>query len=129
MKLLDTCFLIDLLKGVPGAVSYAETLDGAATTAVNVYELFFGVEHGSVDRETRLREAESLVERLEVLSLDYESGRLAARFMSDLYRRGEPVDALDVFTAVIGLSHGCNSVVTRNKRHFERLSDITVEVY
>jgi len=35
-----------------------------------------------VDREARLREAKSLVERLEVLSLDYESSRLAARLLT-----------------------------------------------
>jgi predicted nucleic acid-binding protein len=129
LKLLDTCFLIDLLKGIPEAVSYAETLDGAVTTAVNVYELFFGVEHGAVDRETRLSEAESLIERLEVLPLDYGASRLAARLLSDLYRMGEPLDALDVFTVAIGLQHGCGTVVTRNKRHFERFTEISVEVY
>ena len=129
MKLLDTCFLIDLLKGVPAAVRYAENLDGGVTSAVNVYELFFGVEYGAVDREERRLEAESLIERLEVLPFDYESSRFAARFMGDLYRRGEPVDALDVFTAAIGLRHGCSTVVTRNKRHFERFPEISVEVY
>jgi len=129
LKLLDTCFLIDVLKGVPEAVEYADGIDGGFTTAVNVYELFFGVEYGALDREARRLEAESLIERLEVLPLDYESSRFAARFMGDLYRRGEPVDALDVFTAAIGLRHGCNSVVTRNKRHFERFPEITVELY
>ena len=129
MKLLDTCFLIDLLRGEAAAVRFAEELDGGATTAVNVYELFFGIEHGAMNRESRLLEAESLLERLEVLPLDYESSRLAARFMSDLYRKGEPVDALDVFTAAIGLKHGCNTVVTRNRGHFERFHKITVDVY
>lgn len=129
MKLLDTCYLIDLLRGDVAAVRYADELDAGATTAVNVYELFFGIEHGAINREGRVLEAESLLERLEVLPLDYESSRLGARFMADLYRRGEPVDALDAFTASIGLKHGCNNVVTRNKRHFEKFQDITVEVY
>ena len=129
MKLLDTCFLIDLLRGNPAAVERADELDGGATTSVNVYELFFGIEHGAVNREKRLMEAESLVERLEVLPLGYESSRYAAKFMGDLYGRGEPVDALDVFTAAIGLKHGCSTVVTRNTRHFERFTEIKVETY
>jgi predicted nucleic acid-binding protein len=129
LKLLDTCFLIDLLRGETSAVQYAEELDGGATTTVNAYELFFGIEHGAMNREKRLLEAESLFERLEVLPLDYESSRSAARFMSDLYQKGEPVDALDVFTVSIGLKHGFNTVVTRNRSHFERFKHITVDIY
>ena len=129
MKLLDTCFLIDLLRGEAAAVRYSEGLNGGATTAVNAYELFFGIEHGSRNKESRLFEAESLLERLEVLPLDYESSRSAAGLMSDLYRKGEPVDAFDVFTVSIGLEHGCNTVVTRNRKHFERFQQITVEIY
>jgi len=129
LKLLDTCFLIDLLRGDPGAVRVAESLDGGATTAVNVYELFFGVEWGAGDRVARRGEAEALVERLEVLPFDGVAGRMAARFMGDLYRRGEQVDALDVFTASIGLRHGCKVMVTRNARHFERFPEISVETY
>ncbi len=129
MRLLDTCFLIDLLRGDPGAVRVAEGLDGAATTAVNVYELFFGVGGGVGDRETRRGEAEALVERLEVMPLDREAGKSAAGVMGELHRRGEPVDALDVFTAAIGLRHGCRVVVTRDARRFERFPGISVEAY
>jgi predicted nucleic acid-binding protein len=121
--------LIDLLRCDSGAVKVAEGLDGGATTAVNVYELFFGVEYGASDREARRGEADALVERLEVLPLDAVASRMAARIMGDLYRGGVPVDALDVFTAAIGLRHGCKTVVTRNARHFERFPEITVEVY
>jgi len=129
LRLLDTCFLIDLLRGDPGAVRVAEGLDGGATTAVNVYELFFGVEFGAGDRVARRGEAEALVERLEVLPFDGVAGRMAAGFMGDLRRRGEPVDALDAFTASVGLRHGCRVVVTRNVGHFERFPEISVEAY
>ena len=129
MRLLDTCFLIDLLRGDPGAVRVAEGLDGGATTAVNVYELFFGVEFGAGDRVARRGEAEALVERLEVLPFDGVAGRMAARLMGDLRRRGEQVDALDAFTASVGLRHGCRVVVTRNAGHFERFPEISVEAY
>lgn len=121
MKLLDTCYLIDLLKGDPAAVKVAAGLDGAVMTAVNVYELFFGIEFRSRDREARMIEAESVIEWLDVLPLDFESGRSAARIMADPHKRGESVEAQDVFTAVIGLRHGCKTVLTRNRRHFEKV--------
>lgn len=110
-------------------VKAAEGLDGGATTAVNLYELFFGVEAGAGDRALRRGEAEALVGRLEVLPLDGEAGRMAARLMGDLVRRGEAVDALDVFTASVGMRHGCRVVVTRNARRFERIPGISVEAY
>lgn len=74
-------------------------------------------------------EGEALIERPEVLPLDYVAGRSAALIMGDLYRKGEPVDALDVFTAAIGLRDRCKVVLTRNRRHFERFPGIDVETY
>jgi predicted nucleic acid-binding protein len=129
LRLLDTCFLIDLLRGDPGAVRAAEALDDGATTAVNVYELIYGVEAGAGDRSARREEAEALISRLEVLPLDGEAAKIAARFMGELHRRGEPVDAMDAFTTAIGLRHGCKVVVTRNAGHFERFPEINVETY
>ena len=69
------------------------------------------------------------MERLEMLPFDGVAGRMVAGFMGDLHRRGEPVDALDAFTASVGLRHGCRVVVTRNAGHFERFPEISVEAY
>ncbi len=129
MKLLDTCFLVDLLRGDPGAVEAAGRLKGAATTAVNIYELFFGIYNAAGDPGRRAAEAERLVERLEVLPLREDSAKASAKVMAELYRGGEPIDAMDVFTACIGKQRGCSEVLTRNKRHFSRIPGIEPETY
>jgi predicted nucleic acid-binding protein len=129
LKLLDTCFLVDLLRGDPGAVEAAVKLKGAATTAVNVYELFFGVYNAAGDPERRAAEAERMVERLEVFPLGEDAAKASARVMFELYRGGEPVDAMDVFTACIGIQGGCSEVLTRNTRHFSRIPGIEPEMY
>ena len=129
MKLLDTCYLIDLLRGDPEAMLISKDLDGAATSAVNLYELIFGVHLGSRNRKRRMEEAETLLSRLEVLPFDGDSARLAARLMSNLISEGTPGDSLDVFTAAVGLSHGCSVVVTRNAKHFDRIQGIQTETY
>ncbi|MFP3952304.1 MAG: type II toxin-antitoxin system VapC family toxin [Candidatus Bathyarchaeia archaeon] len=129
MKLLDTCFLIDLLRGDPGAVVAAQEVNGAATTAVNIYELFFGVYNATSNVSQRIREAERLVERLKVLELDEESSKMAAENMVELYREGLPLDALDVFTASIGLTNNYTQILTRNTSHYKRIQGIEAVPY
>jgi len=129
LKLLDTCFLIDLLRGEPGAVASAKDVEGAATTAVNIYELFFGVHNAKTNVSQRISEAESLVERLKVLKLDEESSKMAAEKMVELYREGSPLDALDVFTASIGLTNNFTQILTRNTSHYKRIPGIEAVPY
>lgn len=129
MKLLDTCFLVDLLRGDPGAVEASGRLKGATTTAVNVYELFFGVYYAAGDPRRRAAEAERLVERLEVLPLGEDGAKASAKVMAELYRGGEALDVMDVFTSCIGMQRGCSEVLTRNTRHFSRVQGIEVETY
>jgi len=129
LKLLDTCFLVDLLRGDPGAVEAAGRLKGAATTAVNVYELFFGVYYAAGDPGRRAAEAERLVERLEVLPLGEDGAKASAKVMAELYRGGEALDVMGVFTSCIGMQRGCSEVLTRNTRHFSRVQGIEVETY
>lgn len=129
MKLLDTCFLIDLLQGDPGAVATANDGNRAATTTVNLYELFFGVYNAARDVPKRINEVERLIERLEVFELDEASSKLVAETMVKLHKEGHPLDALDVFTASIGITNNCTQILTRNTKHFERISGITAVTY
>jgi len=55
LKVVDTTFIIDLLRGNRAAGEKAEALDeagGAATTAVNLFEITYGVYRSRhIDRE------------------------------------------------------------------------------
>ena len=64
MKLLDTCYLIDCLREDPEAILRSKDLDGAATFAVNLYELIFGAHLGSRSRKRRMEETETLLSHL-----------------------------------------------------------------
>jgi len=41
----------------------------------------------------------------------------------------ESLNSLDGLVAAISLTHGCNVIVTRNVKHFERIGGIEVEEY
>jgi predicted nucleic acid-binding protein len=131
MKLVDTIFLIDLLRGDPSAVVTSETLElegGAGTTSINLYELFTGI-YNVAGSDRRAEQAERMVSRLEVFSLDEASAKSAAAMTAQQRRSGEPLDVLDTLIAATGFAHGCTTVITRNIRHFNKMPGIRAEPY
>ncbi|OGD44407.1 hypothetical protein A3K69_00610 [Candidatus Bathyarchaeota archaeon RBG_16_57_9] len=131
MKLADTTFLIDLLRGDPDAVEAAEALEregGAATTSINVYELFTGV-YNMAGSDKRAEQAERMMGRLEVFSVDEASAKAAAAVTASKRRSGEPLDVLDTLIAATGVANGCRTVLTRNVRHFSKMPGIRAETY
>lgn len=133
MILLDTTFLIDLLKEREHAVEKANELpyrDSLATTYVNVYELLLGVYSlGGIDYDKKLREAELLLDKLHVLKLDMQSAVLSAKTGGNLSLKGSIIGDTDNMIAGIALANNINTVVTRDKEHFSRIKGLKIESY
>ncbi len=133
MKCLDSTFLIDLLRKDKSAVNASLEMDKKgqmATTEVNVFEICAGIHQSKIAKKaTRLAQAESLFNRLEIFSLDHESALKAAKIMGELKHRGSPIDTLDALVAGITLAHGCDILVTRNIRHFDKVKGLKAERY
>ena len=130
MKVVDTTFLIDLLRGEAGAVEKAGELDeegGAATTAVNVFELSYGVHRGVKDVERRLEEVKRVVSNLRVFPLDQKAAMRSAEIAGTLDREGRGIDPFDALIAGIVMAEGAECVVTKNVSHFERIPGLKVE--
>ncbi len=131
MKLVDTTFLIDLLRGDPSAVATSEALEregGAGTTSINLYELFTGI-YQIPGSDRRAEQAERMVSRLEVFNLDEASAKSAA-IMTALQRKsGALLDVMDTLVGATGITHGCTTIITRNVRHFNKMSGIRTEKY
>ena len=133
MILLDTTFLIDLLKEREHAIEKAEELssrDSLATTYVNVYELLLGIYSLSrIDHNKKLRDAELLLDRLHVLKLDMQSAIGSAKIGGNLALTGSIIGDTDNMIAGIALANNINTVVTRDKEHFRRIKGLKVESY
>jgi predicted nucleic acid-binding protein len=116
--------LIDALRGF-GAVNEQleqEALAGdLSTTAISVYELERGAV-GSGDRDRTLR----LLSQFEVLPLDGPASSAAAAIDRHLALTGGRLDTRDTLIAGIALSRGM-AIVTRNRRHFDRVPGLVVE--
>ena len=133
MKCVDTTFLIDLLRDDEGAVEKAKELDEfevTITTEINVFELVFGIHRSkSINHKKRLKEAEMLFSRLNIFPFDHASAIKAGAILGELVKKGMEIDSLDGMVAAIALTHGCNVIVTRNVKHFERIEGIAAEGY
>jgi predicted nucleic acid-binding protein len=135
LKILDTTFIFDLLRGIPEAVRKAEELDEgreAVTTAISVYELFFGLfSSEAANKKRRMLEAERFFSRLEVLPLNYEAAKLAGEILSGLSNEGKLIDVMDGMIGAIGLKAAGNDVdiVTRNRAHFKSIKGIKIINY
>lgn len=128
--LLDTSFLIDLMRGDDGAVAKASDLEASLVqqriASMSLFELFYGVartNHPERERET----IEAVLATKPVLAADDAVMRKAGRLAGELETAGTPVDDGD---AIIGATAEVveEPVLTRNVRDFERL-DVTVETY
>ena len=136
MACLDTAILLDL-SGRGGkalrdrARRKVQQLlaagDALTTTRLNVAELWVGVERSPAPRD-ELQAIGKLLSPLTVLELDAQSARLFGRITARLQLAGHPSGDMDVLIASVALVHD-QKIVTRNLRHFERISGLRVEGY
>ncbi|MBI2523361.1 type II toxin-antitoxin system VapC family toxin [Candidatus Woesearchaeota archaeon] len=133
MILLDTSFLIDLLRQRKNAIDKAVELvnrDSLATTYVNIYEMLIGVySKKDANYEEKLKIIENLTEKIDVLTLEKGSTIKSAKIGGELMLKGEIIGDTDNMIAGIALSNGIGTIITRDKDHFERIKGIKVEIY
>ncbi|MFO7992041.1 MAG: PIN domain-containing protein [Thermoplasmata archaeon] len=134
MKCLDTCFFIDLLRKDEDAIEKARSLDEGddvlVTTQMNVYELFVGIySSDDIDKDKHLKRVEQLLDKTEILDMDYVASKKSAEITGGLISEGEMIEVPDTITAGISLSKGVDVIVTKNKDHFDRIDEIEVEGY
>ena len=131
MKGVDTTFLIRLLRKDSGAVIKAIELDKEPivfTTEANVYELVSGIKKG-IDAEEAVCDLENLLSRLTILPLDHKSSIKSGLLSRELLQKGKMIDDIDCLVAGTLLANGCETIITRNVKHFERIHELKIESY
>jgi len=126
MVCLDTDFLIEFDRQQPQAVSRMESMAAKGevvyTTIFNVSEYYAGVLKSK--NKSALRLAKDYLEDFSILQLDEESALIWARLYNEL--RANQIGDRDLFIASIALSNK-QTLITRNKKHFERVPGLEVE--
>lgn len=128
MKCVDTNLLVAILRGKEDARKKMQELDREgrqATTTISSFELFYGA-YKSHEIENSVNHVSTLLGRLDVLPLDYESSKKAGEVLADLSAAGKTIDFRDALIAGISMANGM-TLVTRNKEHFSRVRGLRLE--
>ena len=129
--LLDTTFVIDLMRGDEGAITKATEIESALrqqrVSATTLFELYYGVgRSGQPERERAL--VEDVLSSKPIYPGDTAVMRKAGRLAGELAAEGNSVGESDV---VIGATATVvdEPVLTRNVEDFERIPGVEVETY
>ena len=135
MVCLDSTFVIDILKGAEKAEELEENIDNGGEdifiASPSIIEVVRGLYLKSNIKNLKNNEKErtfKLINSLSVLDLDKNSAILAAKIEADLKNNGEIIDIEDVMIAAITINNN-ETLITRNKKHFERIKDLKIEAY
>jgi predicted nucleic acid-binding protein len=118
--LIDSCVLIDVLRGHGPALDFLFSLDETPlVTTITVGELFSAAHRAG--EEARIIE---LSVQLKLVPADFAVARLAGRFCRE-FGASHGVTLIDALTAAS--ARLCRvPLVTRNVRHFPMLDDVVV---
>ena len=98
-----------------------------ATTTVNALEIFYGANH-SLRKAENVQKVRALLQRLDVAPFTLQSSERAGEILADLARSGELIDYRDAMIAGIVVESGL-TLVTRNRKHFARISRLKLEAW
>lgn len=132
MVCLDTTFLIDLIRKNPVAEKKLKSLmkgsDGPCTTVITLAELFYGA-YKSKNVGQEKENIEQALSGILILDMNEHAAEKFGQILSTTEKSGQKISDRDVMIAAIAISKGENIIVTRNKKDFERIPNLTVETY
>lgn len=130
MIALDSTALIDIYKGDFGLVKVLENFEeDLLTTIVNYQEIIFGLNPENKKYMEEDYFYENLFKNLNVLNLSKESIKEASSIFWDLSANGDVIGVADCIIAGICLSNGVKKIITKNKKHFERIKGLEIISY
>jgi len=129
--ILDTSFLIDLLHRDAAALAKARELDSGSQRvlipAPALFELWRGVHLAARGQEEAARIL-SVLAAYPVAPLDSAAARRGGEVDAMMIKAGTQIDPEDAMIAGIALVNH-DRVLTRNTKHFSRISTLQVEGY
>ncbi len=119
MTVLDTNFLVDLLRGKLGTKDIADSFNDPKTTIINAFELYYGAKRSTKPEEGVL-EVSSILKSIDVIGFDKSAALKSADIHAKLMDSGKPIDIMDVLIAGIVIVNK-EELVTRDINHFNRI--------
>lgn len=92
-----------------------------------VFELVVEIEMSSIPEKEKSKVID-IMKNFSILPLLLEESWKAGEILGELFKQGTPIDMIDAQIAGIAICHN-QTVITRNKKHFERISQLKIEGY
>ena len=122
---------MDLVRRSPRAEEklrhYLENDDSVTTTPINAAELLEGV-FAPKSRKGDSERVEGLLKHLELLEISLTVCEKYGRLVNQLREAGSPIGDLDTLIASTAITHR-QILLTRNKKHFEKIPGLVVETW
>ncbi len=130
MACLETSFIVDLFRGNKEAVDFLGKIKRAdeqpCVASPTIMEM---VSNASLNMKKNEKEdILEFISGLEILPLDKESAIKAGEIEAELIMGGEVIEDADIMIAAVAITNN-ETLVTRNKKHFERIKGLRIESY
>ena len=122
MTVLDTDFLVALLRGDTEVANFTNMIDSPKTTVINAFELYYGAKR-STNIKKSIAEVKSLLNSMDILEFDNSAVIKSAQIQADLMNSGKPVNILDVLIGGIVIVNN-EDLLSRNTNHFNRIKGL-----
>lgn len=130
MVCFDTSFIVDLFRNQQRAYDYMSKLEAQGSVikiaSPTIIELMTNanLNQNKKEKEELLKFLSSVI----VLNLDKECALVAAEIESYLIMAGDIIQLQDIMIGAIA-KHNNETIITRNKKHFEKIPGLKVESY
>jgi len=128
MKILDTTFLIDMIRGKKETIPIINSTQHLFTTQINMYEVIRGFFLENIAPSNFYKIIE-LFENIKLLNLDDNSIIKSAEISSNLTKKGKYIPHNDCLIAGIAIAKGITTIITKDSEHFKRIKEINIERY
>lgn len=128
-QILDTNVCIDVLRGRKKVVERLSAClpKECYISVIPEFELFQGADRApAAQRKEERAKFSRFVAALQILPLDSECARIAARINAELLNHGTLVSITDVFIAATSPRHKW-TIVTNSTKDFRRIDGLTLE--
>ena len=127
MTVLDTNFLIAVLRGKGTSEVTMDMIDDPKTTIINVFELYFGAMRSTKTKEV-MSATNSLLKSIDIIDFDRSAAAKAADIHAKLTSSGKLLDVQDVLVAAIVIVNK-EELVTRDIDHFKRIAGLRYKAW
>ena len=127
---LDTSAIIDIFKGELEIKKFLElNKEPLAATILSYLELFFGLDFENAQHTKEAQYYRDFFDDVYCMDLTKESCERASNILWRLKKDGNVIEKFDCIIAAIFMANGINTILTRNRKHFEKIKGLNVLSY